>query len=172
MSYVLGKVIHTEFEVTNEGIIASERLANNLDLPIRSPPRDTWHHEVQTLFQALLVTNDRTRLATNKKILVPITTLMNSSAHDPQLMAFWVVNRSFDPQIPDHQSCLLTRFPILTPQRNIAVDTYNNIVANMNSLDEHIRNLVTLEMVEARQLYEHLRDTYRLEQDRFILHIL
>ena len=172
ISYLLGFKIHTEFEVTNDGIIATERLQNNLDLPVRSPPRDTWHNEVRILFQPLLTTNDHTRLVKDKRILTPIATLLNGSVHDPTLLAFWIVNRAHDPQIPNHESCQLTRFPVLTPYRNISVDTYNTIVSNMDSPDARVRELVTLEMIEARKMFEHLKSTYRMEQDRFVLHIL
>ena len=172
ISYLLGFKIHTESEVTNEGIIATERLQNNLDLPVRSPPRESWHHEVRVLFQALLTTNDRTRLAEDRRILTPIATLLNGSVHDPTLLAFWILNRAYDPQIPNHESCHMTRYPILTPFRNISIETYNTIVTNMKSDDPRVRELVTMEMVEARKLYEHLKDTYLREQDRFVHHVL
>ena len=172
ISYLLGMKIYTEFEVTSDGIIATERLQNHLRLPVRSPPRDSWHTEVRTLFQALLTTNDRSRLEKDKRVLTPVSTLSNASVLDPMLLSFWVLNRSHDPQIPNHESCLMTRFPILTPDRNISAETYATIVSNMESPDERVRDLVTLEMVEARRMYEHLRDTYKSEQDRFIHHVL
>ena len=172
ISYLLGFVIHTEFEVTSSGIIATERLQNDLDLPVRSPPRDTWSHEVRTVFQALLTTNDRTREADNPKKLVPIRTLLNASVHDPPLLTFWVMNRAYDPLIPDHETCRMTRYPIVTPTRNMAVSTYETLVACMNHEDPSIRDQVSLEQIEAVQLYEHLRDTYIREQDQFVLHIL
>ena len=172
ISYLLGMKIYTEFEVTNDGIIATERLQNHLKLPVRSPPRESWHYEVRTLFQALLKTNDETRLSTDKRVLVPISTLANSSVHKPMLLGFWILNRALDPQIPNHESCQMTRYPILTPDRNISAETYSNIVASMDSPDEQVRALVTMEMVEARKMYEHLRDTYQFEQDRFVRHIL
>ena len=172
ISYLLGFKIHTEFEVTNDGIIATERLQNDLKLPVRSPPRDSWHQEVRILFQSLLTTNDRTRLLSDRRILTPVGTLLNGSVHDPTLLAFWVLNRAFDPQIPNHDSCQMTRFPILTPYRNISVETYNMIVANMESSDARVQGTVTMDMVEARRLYEHLKETYRREQDQFVLHVL
>ena len=172
ISYLLGFKIHTEFEVTSEGIIATERLQNDLKLPVRSPPRDDWHREVRVLFQSLLTTNDRTRLASDRRILTPIGTLMNGSVHDPTLLTFWVLNRAYDPQIPNHESCQMTRYPILTPYRNISVETYNTIVANMNNPDALVQSTITLEMIEARKLYEHLKETYRREQDQFVLHVL
>ena len=172
ISYLLGFKIHTRFEVTNDGIIATELLQNDLALPVRSPPRNTWHEEVRILFQSLLTTNDHTRLVSDRRILTPTRTLLNGSVHDPTLLTFWVLNRAFDPQIPNHESCQMTRYPILTPYRNISVDTYNTIVANMASNDELVQSTVTMDMVEARKLYEHLKDTYRREQDRFVLHVL
>lgn len=172
ISYLLGFKIHTTFEVTSEGIIATEKLQNDLKLPVRSPPRESWHQEVRILFQALLTTNDHTRLVSDRRILTPVGTLLNGSVHDPTLLAFWVLNRAFDPQIPNHESCQMTRFPILTPYRNISVETYNAIVANMDSSDELIKSTVTMDMVEARRLYEHLKETYRREQDHFIRHVL
>ena len=66
----------------------------------------------------------------------------------------------------------MTRFPILTPSRNISVETYNDIVANMESDDPHVRSLVSLEMIEARRMYEHLESTYKSEQYAFVYHIL
>ena len=172
ISYLLGMKIYTDFEVTSEGILATERLQNHLKPPIRSPPRDSWHTEVRVIFQALLKTNDRSRLEKNARVLTPISTMVGASVHDPMLLAFWVLNRSHDPQIPNHDSCQMTRFPILTPDRNISPETYATIVASMNSTDPRVRDLVTMEMVEARNLYEHLRDTYRKEQDKFVYHIL
>ena len=168
ISYLLGTKIHTEFEVTNEGILATERLQNDLNLPIRSPPRDTWQHEVRTMFQALLTTNHRTREAANPRKLTPIRTLLNASAHRPMLLTFWVMNRAYDPQIPNHDTCQMTRFPILTPDRNISVDTYNTIVANMASEDPRVTELVSLEMVEARKLYEHLGSTYKISKAKIL----
>ena len=82
------------------------------------------------------------------------------------------MNRAFDPLIPDHETCRMTRFPIVTPTRNMAVETYEAIVANLNHDDPLVRGMVTLEQIEAVQLYEHLRDTYIREQDQFVLHIL
>ena len=150
----------------------TEKLQNNLKLPVRSPPRESWQHEVRTIFQALLASNSHTRDPVDRRILVPISTLLNSSVHKPMLLAFWIMNRAFDEQIPNHESCQMTRFPILTPDRNISVDMYNTITRNLDSPDDQVRESVTLEMIEAKRLYDHLYSTYRQEQETFIRHIL
>lgn len=172
ISYLLGTKIYTKFEVSSEGLIVTERLQNDLALPIRSPPRESWHQEVRVMFNALLVTNSHTRDPDNTRILVPIRTLLGSSVHKPMLLAFWIMNRAFDEQIPNHESCQMTRFPILTPDRNISVDMYNHITRSLESDNPRVREMVTLEMVEAKKLYDHLNSTYRQEQETFIRHIL
>ena len=172
ISYLVGMKIHTEFEISSEGIIVTEKLQNDLNLPVRSPPRDSWHYEIRVMFQALLATNDYTREPKDRRILVPIQTLLKSSVHEPMLLAFWIMNRAYDEQIPNHESCQMTRFPILTPDRNISVETYNTITRNMESDDSQVRESVTLEMIESKQLYDHLSSTYKSEQETFIRHIL
>ena len=164
--------IHTVFEVSNEGFIVTEKLQNDLNLPVRSPPRDSWHQEIRTAFQALLTTNDYTRDPKDRRLLVPIQTLLKTSSHKPMLLAFWVMNRSFDEQIPNHETCQMTRFPILTPDRNISVETYNTISKNMASEDPRVLDTITMDMIEAKRLYDHLSSTYKSEQETFILHIL
>ena len=172
ISYLLGTLIHTEFEVTSDEMIVTERLQNNLTLPVRSPPRESWHYEVRTIFQALLTTNHRTREADDPSKLVPIKTMMDASVHNPFLLGFWVINRSHDPEIPNYESCQMTRFPILTPDRNISAQAYADIVTAMASNDPRVKEMVTLEMIEARDLYERLESTYKSEQFNFIYHVL
>ena len=171
LSYLLGTRIHTKFHVTNTGIVSVERLHNNLELPIRSPPRDTWQTELSTAFQSLLQCNDRTRTEGTGE-LVPVKTLVNVSCHRPMLLAFWVLNRAFDRQIPTQGPCTFTRYPIIRLERPITEATYRTIVQNMNNPDPRIRDLVTHDMIDLRRIYEDLTERYMKERDAFTLHCM
>ena len=126
MSYYLGYLFVTSQRPTARGLVATEEIpteGGSIELPVRYPGDMTWDEELRLLFPIFLDVNPRTYFMTGRgRTIVPYTTLMQASKHNPFLFASLVLQRSYDAWMkwPDHvemgdpdswKICNYVRFP-------------------------------------------------------------
>lgn len=94
VSYYLGYNFVSGHRVTSRGLVATEELRGNVELPARYPIGLSWSDEIRLLFPHFLTVNSRTRDIAG--VVVPTTTLMNASRVNPMLFMSLVLQRAHD----------------------------------------------------------------------------
>ena len=79
-TYYLGRMFVTGFHPTSHGLVATEKIRGDVQLPSRYPGDLTWNEEMRLLFPLFLEVNPRTYFGSGRdRTIVPYTTLMSAS---------------------------------------------------------------------------------------------
>ena len=100
VSYYLGHLFVVSHAASSKGLVPQEEIPveeGDIELPARYPGEMSWEDELRLLFPIFLRVNPRTYFMTGTvRTVIPVTTLMQASKHNPFLFMSLVLQRSYD----------------------------------------------------------------------------